>query len=188
MDRGRDGVRRPHGRGSVPSVEGWLRVAKGGRGERSEDYRYLDSRSGTAHSEREPAGPQLAGQWGRGQGRPVGSCPAAGPAPQRQTRMDPGHRLTWLCGAGWGGARLCALLGACSLPLAAPPCAVRVRRSQWRHLDPQAGVGSGAAVGLEIQGPSAQVGGHDPAPLVPAEGGKGPWRPSVIGTGDDDAG
>lgn len=102
MDRGRDGVRRPHGRGSVPSVEGWLRVAKGGRGERSEDYRYLDSRSGTAHSEREPAGPQLAGQWGRGQGRPVGSCPAAGPAPQRQTRMDPGHRLTWLCGAGRG--------------------------------------------------------------------------------------
>lgn len=128
MDRGRDGVRRPHGRGSVPSVEGWLRVAKGGRGERSEDYRYLDSRSGTAHSEREPAGPQLAGQWGRGQGRPVGSCPAAGPAPQRQTRMDPGHRLTWLCGAGRGGARLCALLGACSLPLAAPPCAVRARR------------------------------------------------------------
>lgn len=77
MDRGRDGVRRPHGRGSVPSVEGWLRVAKGGRGERSEDYRYLDSRSGTAHSEREPAGPQLAGQWGRGRGGGARAGPLA---------------------------------------------------------------------------------------------------------------
>lgn len=89
MDRGRDGVRRPHGRGSVPSVEGWLRVAKGGRGERSEDYRYLDSRSGTAHSEREPAAPQLAGQWGRGQASPLAAALRLAPPPSARPGWTP---------------------------------------------------------------------------------------------------
>lgn len=71
MDRGRDGVRRPHGRGSVPSVEGWLR-AGGGSGARTTGTWTADPAPRT-QSENQP-GPSLRGSGGGARAGPLAAA------------------------------------------------------------------------------------------------------------------
>lgn len=122
MDRGRDGVRRPHGRGSVPSVEGWLRVAKGGRGERSEDYRYLDSRSIRhralrARTSRAPA----CGAVGAGPGPARWQLPCGWPRPPAPDPDGPRPSPDLaLCGGAGRGPTLCPPGRLCPSPGRSP--------------------------------------------------------------------